>query len=165
MALSSDAREQFGMTVGRIARLWRGEVDRRLAPMGLTQARWYLLLTLRRLAEDVTQKELAEAANIQGPTLVRTLDSLEKEGLIRRCPLPGDRRAKVVRLTDQANPVLDRIQAVGASVREEILDGIDPADLDACQRVFDRIGDRLTEIRARSHRSPFTPSASATDSN
>jgi len=162
MPNSTDSHDQFGQKLGLIARLWRAEVDRRLAPLGLTQARWYILLKLQRLTETVTQKDLAEAANIQGPTLVRTLDCLEKEGLIRRCPLPGDRRAKAVRLTDKAAPLLDHIQAVATSVRAEMLADIPAEDLDACIRVFDRIAERLSTIQtartaAPAAKTPETP--------
>src|SRR3546814_19594268 len=74
------SQELFGLRLGLVARLWRAEIDRRLAAFGLTESRWLTLLHLSRLSEPVTQRELAESVGVQGPTLVRTLDWLEAEG-------------------------------------------------------------------------------------
>ncbi len=137
------SRELFGVWLGQIARLWRGEIDRRLSPLGLTEARWLTLLHLSRMDGLVTQKELAAAVSVQGPTLVRTLDWLEAECLIERRPIAGDRRAKSVHLTDKAAPNLARIQTVAEGLRAKIFTGIDEADIQTCLRVFEGIAGKL----------------------
>lgn len=139
----SRPEELFGFRLGQIARLWRAEIDRRLSPFGLTQARWLTLLHLARLTPPVTQRELAEVVSVQGPTLVRTLDWLEYEGLIERRPTPADRRAKTLHLTAKAAPILARIQEEVALLRAEILVGVDGDDLHTCLRVFDHIAAKL----------------------
>jgi len=144
MVSDPDLREHFSIKLSLVARLWRADVDARLAPLGLTQARWYILLRLQTLPVGVTQKDLAEAVGIQGPTLVRTLDSLEQEGLIRRCPVTGDRRAKTVRLTDKATPLLEQIRTVADSVRAAILADVPRGDVETCVRVFDVMIERLS---------------------
>ena len=42
----TDALPNVGRQVGLLARLWRTELDNRLRPHGLSQARWLLLLHL-----------------------------------------------------------------------------------------------------------------------
>ena len=74
-------QEQFGLRLGLVARLWRAEIDRRLATFGLTESRWLTLLHLSRLPQAATQRELAEAVGVRGPTLVRALDRLEAEDI------------------------------------------------------------------------------------
>ena len=141
-------REQFALRLGQVGRLWRAEVDRRLSPHGLTESRWRLLLTLSRADRPLWQKELAETLCVQGPTLVRTLDWLESEGLVERRAINGDKRAKTVHLTAQAEPSLERIQAVVEQVRADVFQGVEPEDLQICLTVFDRITDNLNRLDA-----------------
>jgi MarR family transcriptional regulator for hemolysin len=60
---------------------------------------WLVLTTLKGEAWP-TQHELARALGIEGPTLTRHLDGLERAGLVRRTRDPGDRRAISVELTE-----------------------------------------------------------------
>ncbi|MBZ9558585.1 MULTISPECIES: MarR family transcriptional regulator [unclassified Modicisalibacter] len=140
---SVSPRDRFGAQLGQVARLWRAEIDRRLAPYGLTESRWRILWQLSQASEPLTQKALAAAVNVQGPTLVRSLDSLESEGLIERRAVVGDRRVKVVHLTARATPILERIQTVVTSVRAEILGSVDESELALCLDVLARIAGRL----------------------
>ena len=145
---SADVQEQLGRTIGQVARRWRAELDRRLQPYGLTESRWQILLTLKRASEPLRQKELADALSIQGPTLVRSLDSLEREGLVERRATADDRRAKTVHLTAKSEPALEQIQSAARSIRAELFVGIDPQDILHCLNVFDRLAQRLDEVAA-----------------
>ncbi len=143
MAKPPKIQEQFGLWLGMVARLWRAEIDRRLAAFGLTESRWLTLLHLSRLSTPVTQRELAESVGVQGPTLVRTLDWLEAEGLIERRTASADRRTKSVHLGAAAAPVLEQIEAVTAAVRAEIFSGVAAEDVATCVRVFEQLAARL----------------------
>ncbi|HEX7061704.1 MAG TPA: MarR family transcriptional regulator [Woeseiaceae bacterium] len=136
-------REAFASELGRLSRRWRTVLDERLRHTGLTQARWSTLLLLSRADADITQRELALQAGIEGPTLVRLLDALERQGLIERVPAEGDRRAKHVRLAPGAHAVLAEISEIATALRREILADVAPEDLATCLRVFRRIGARL----------------------
>lgn len=135
----AQTRWQLGVAISQIARRWRGRLDQRIAPFGLTEARWLVLLNLARRGDGVTQKHLAARLAIEAPTLVRTLDWLERQGFVERCVVPDDRRAKAIHLTAQARPVILRIEAEAAAVRAEILAGIPEADLAACLAVLQRV--------------------------
>lgn len=135
--------ERFGVLLGQIARSWRVEIDRRLLPFGLTEARWLILMHLSRNGVPMTQIELANRVGVKGPTLVRTLDWLEKEGLIERRSINGDRRAKSIHLCDKAGPVIKQIEGVAESVRAEIFAGVAEAELVTCLRIFDHIAQKL----------------------
>ena len=136
-------REAFALELARMSRWWRTRLDERLRVIGLTQARWNTLLQLSRGGASLTQRELAERVGIEGPTLVRLLDGLETRGLIERRPVPGDRRANHVHLTEAAQPLLREINRIAAEVRCEVLADVHPDDLEACLRVLRSIGDRL----------------------
>ena len=73
--------------------------DLELAPLGLTHPRWTALWKLSRLGGHLSQKTLAEALEIELPSLMRTLGQLEEQGLIERHCCSQDKRARIVTLT------------------------------------------------------------------
>jgi MarR family transcriptional regulator for hemolysin len=93
--------------------------------------------------EGLTQKELAERLGIEGPTLVRQLDDLERRGLIERRPASMDRRAKRVRVTQAARPVLTEITELASALRRELLGGLSDDSIVACVGVLRSINERL----------------------
>lgn len=138
-----DDQESFAQELARISRSWRATLDGRLRESGFTQARWYALLQLSRGGEGMTQRELARRVGVEGPTIGRLLDGLEKQGLIERRPADGDRRANNIHLTPAAQPLLKEIARTAAALRGELLDSIPAEDLLTCIAVLRRIGDRL----------------------
>jgi len=137
MPLTEEHR--FGMQLANLSRGWRAELDRRLADLGLSQARWLVLLHLARFEEPPTQRELAQSVGVEGPTLARLLDSLENQGLVRRQAVVEDRRAKKILLCDTAKPLIEKIETIATALRHELFEGIDEDDLRVCMRVHSTI--------------------------
>lgn len=108
-----------------LARRWRAHYDERLKGKGLTLARATVLYWLNELPDLATQRELADVVGIEGPTLVRQLHALEAKGLIERVPIPGDRRAKGIRLTPLAMPLVDIIHELNATLSQECFGKLD----------------------------------------
>src|ERR1700704_2442 len=129
----------FGFRVARIARRLRQAVDAELRVLGLTEATWRPLAYVGRLGDGVRQKELATALGIEGPSLVRLLDNLERRGLIERREDETDRRARGLYLTRAGRELAVRVAKVGTEVQTRALAKVSPADLEICQRVLDQI--------------------------
>jgi MarR family transcriptional regulator for hemolysin len=132
-------QHRFAMQVAQLSRAWRAELDRRLVGLGLSQARWLVLLHLARFAELPTQRELAQSVGVEGPTLARLLDSLEAQGLVSRQAVPEDRRAKKIALSPVARPLIEKIEAISSQLREEAFAGIDEEELRRCQKVYAQV--------------------------
>lgn len=130
---------RFAMQLAQLSRSWRAELDRRLVGLGLSQARWLVLLHLSRFEEQPTQRELAQSVGVEGPTLARLLDSLEAQGLVSRQAVPEDRRAKKISLSPPAQPLIEKIEAISTQLRKELFAGIDEEELRRCQQVHARI--------------------------
>ncbi|MGZ7459742.1 MarR family transcriptional regulator [Pseudomonas sp. Ma2-10] len=128
-------QHRFGMQLAQMSRGWRAELDRRLAGLGLSQARWLVLLHLARFEDAPTQRELAQSVGVEGPTLARLLDSLENQGLVQRQSVLEDRRAKKIVLCAPALPLIEQIETIATQLRHELFDGVDEADLKVCMRV------------------------------
>src|ERR1043165_3198496 len=129
----------FGCRVARIARRLRQAVDAELRVYGLTEATWRPLAYVGRLGDGVRQKELATALSIEGPTLVRLLDNLERQGLIERREDETDRRARGIYLTRAGRDLAVRVAKVGTEIQARVLAKVPPADLEICLAVLDGI--------------------------
>src|SRR3546814_12003000 len=105
-------QHRFGMQLAQLSRSWRAELDRRLAGLGLSQARWLVLLHLARFSELPTQRELAPSVGVEGPTLARLLDSLEAPGLVSRQAGAEGRRGKKRPLRQVAPPLITQHEAI-----------------------------------------------------
>ena len=139
-------QHRFGMQIAHLSRAWRAELDRRLAGLGLSQARWLVLLHLARTTQKPTQGELANSVGVENPTLARLLDGLEAQQLIERQIDPGDRRIKKIALTTPAFALIDKIEAIATSLRREILADISEADIQHCQAIHLRMLAHLEQI-------------------
>lgn len=119
MAKRQHNPDSFGFLVNDIARLYRAEIDRRIAQAGLdiTPAEARTLVHAARM-EPVRQTALAERMGVEAMTLSGYLDRLERSNLIIRNPDPDDRRAKLVILTEHAEAVLHQIDAISLAARQ-----------------------------------------------
>lgn len=128
----------FAQGLTFVARQWRNLMNEELRALGQSQARWGALYWISIFGDTVNQTELADRIGVEQPTLGRVLKDLEREGLIERV-VAADRRAKVIRLTSAAKPLMREINRIQESVRARLLDGIDPQDLTVCVSVFAQI--------------------------
>jgi MarR family transcriptional regulator for hemolysin len=126
-------------TMTKVNRKLRTLFDARVREQGLTLARARLLLLLAK-EEATTQRDLAEQLEIEQPSLVALLDGLERQGLIERVPSPGDRRAKSVVLTEAARAETAAVTSYVDDLRDQLLTGIDVADLKVAQKVLTQVG-------------------------
>ncbi len=95
------------------------------------------------------QCDLAKAIGVEAPSLVRTLDQLTEQGLIERRPCNDDRRTKRIFLTNKANPLLERIDAIVTEAREEMLSGITQEEVDLFEDLLTRIEKNGLRIQTR----------------
>lgn len=134
----ADRRTVFGALIGQVARRWRALVDARLKEYGLTEATWRPLLHLSKFPALRSQTDLAESLSIEGPSLVRLLDTLERDGYIIRCP-DSDRRTKTIRLTPRGETLQRKIAAVVADTRDQVLAGVADRRLAAAIDVLEEV--------------------------
>jgi Transcriptional regulators len=137
----------FGIHLFRAAHLWRREANRVLADSGFSSSVISPLMLLSELGDGMRQRELAEEMGVEGPSLVRLLDSLEAAKLVERREDPDDRRAKTLHLTDGGRELLLRVNAALNDVRRRILQGATSAEIDGCLRVLSIIETNAKNLR------------------
>ena len=94
--------------------------------------------------QGLTQTALAKMMNVEGPTLMQSIDRLEKNGYIRRARFLDDRRSYALLLTPRGQEVLQQAVAF-MPVRDDAL----LVDLNPDERR--NLADYLQRIIKRSH--------------
>ncbi|MHB1511820.1 MAG: MarR family winged helix-turn-helix transcriptional regulator [Acidiferrobacter sp.] len=137
--------ESFAGTLHETARLWRTELDRRLRPLGLSQAKWRMLLHIS-CSEDCTQAELAARLGVEAPTVVGLLDRLTADGLVERRESPHDRRSKTVHLCEGGRALMRPITEVAESLSHELLANLTEEEVAVSTAVLKKIRNRLLSL-------------------
>jgi MarR family transcriptional regulator for hemolysin len=141
-----DARQQFGRELYLTTARWRGHLDQRLRRLGLTRARWSVLVELSKSGDTLSQRQLASRIGVEAPALVRMLDSLEAGGYVERLPDANDRRTKRLRLTEMAKGITREISVASTEVRQRLLRNVGDKDLDIAMKVLSLINVELDTL-------------------
>ncbi|MCK9241100.1 MarR family transcriptional regulator [Desulfocurvus sp.] len=119
----------------------RQAMDDMFRPYGMSSSRWMALAILKDALEPMSQKELALRMDIEGATLVRIIDALERDGWVRRRVSPLDRRIKLVSMEPKAQEFVKIFMFSMRRLDKALYNGIPDS------RVLDSIG-LLEELRA-----------------
>ena len=119
----------------RVSRAQRRRWRDALAPWDLSphQARALAVVCGR---DGVRLSDLAEALRIAPRSATEVADGLQERGLVERTPDPGDRRAVILRPTDEGRRIRAEIGAARAADSSELLARLSPDDRDALARIL-----------------------------
>lgn len=126
-----------------VARRWRSLLDEHLRTIGQSAARMEALAAIMNSPSLSAQVEIARRLRIEGPTMTRMLDTLEKDGLVERLPDPNDRRTKQLRLTPEGEQALEQIFEIADMLRDRLLDGIPAEQIEAQNQFLNQLSRRL----------------------
>ncbi|PWY54406.1 MarR family transcriptional regulator [Legionella qingyii] len=131
--------KNFPMVLYETAAAWRNLLDKRLKPLGLSQAKWRALVFLSIETSPLTQIQLAKKLGLEAPTVVGLIDRLAKEGWVIRQDATHDRRVKVICLTEKATLTLGQIRNTADELSKELLASLTEAELKACIATLEKI--------------------------
>jgi DNA-binding MarR family transcriptional regulator len=119
--------------VQRAARTLGRRFDDALRPFGLTNGQFSLLMSLNR-PEPPPMSPVAALLAMDRTTLTAALKPLERRGLVEIRPVAGDKRSRVLKLTDEGKKLLASAVPVWKSMHEEIERETPGADLEGLRR-------------------------------
>ncbi|MCR4377602.1 MAG: MarR family transcriptional regulator [Rhodospirillales bacterium] len=100
---SAIVREKRNNSIGYLItlaqRLMHKGLGMKFQAHGVSVAQWSVLVTLWEV-DGLTQKELSERVTVETATLSRTIDRMERDGLVKRVRSASDRRQVHVFLSD-----------------------------------------------------------------
>jgi DNA-binding MarR family transcriptional regulator len=128
----------IGYLLRDTARRILGDLTTRLEPHGITLPQYFVLRELWQ-EEGLMQRELANRVGVLEPTMVTTLDALERLNLIVRVRSTTDRRKTHVQLTPEGRTMRDTLQGYASDVLEHALQGISNEDIAVLRGILQRV--------------------------
>jgi len=116
----------------------RAEVDRRMEPLGLTQAQWMPVLHLAA-GRAQTAAELARNCMQSPGAMTRMIDRLVDKGIIERERSTTDRRVVRLRLTPEGQRCAAQLPDIVKGVNHDVLSPLDAEERQQFQRYLLRV--------------------------
>ena len=143
--MASDRFRQLGFLFKDVSRRYTRRFEERAQRLALTLPQCRALIHLQS-NEGVSQKRLAELADVDPMTLVRILDRMEADGWVQRRFDPADRRAHTLWLTAEAALVLEQIWQLIIETRAEMLQGLSSEERTVLVTLLERVHANLTAL-------------------
>jgi DNA-binding MarR family transcriptional regulator len=116
-----------------------------LTKQGISFKHYYYLRAL--FEEDgISQAELSDRVGMEPATLTRVLDTMERDGLVRRERDAGDRRKINVYLTPRSKRLRDPLVATIDRINNAALDGISEREYNAFRGTLRRLVENLDRL-------------------
>jgi len=112
--------------------------NRALGKSGGSVPVWLILSSLKG-ERWRTQQDLARAVGIEGPTLTRHVDALERDGLVTRHRDTGDRRAVRVELTAAGEALHAELLRAVIAFNRRLRRGLAEDDVARLRELLDRL--------------------------
>ncbi|MBU1001153.1 MAG: MarR family transcriptional regulator [Proteobacteria bacterium] len=144
----------FIVSLDITARDVRNLADELARPFGLSNSRWLVLRILEEHGCALSQKELAAEIGIEGPTMVRILDGMERDGWVRRRISDKDRRVKLIDVENQSWEVMEQLGEKLEAVKVKMLKGITDEEIMEGTALLSRVRERILQISGRKDPSP-----------
>ncbi len=119
--------ESLGYLLNRAARSMASQLAEAIRPAGVGIGQWAVLMFL--WADDgLTQAELSRVVAIEPPTMVRTIDRMVRDGLVRRQADGRDGRLSRIFLSDLGRSLRDELVPRAVAVNAANVDALSASE-------------------------------------
>ena len=125
----------------QLARDVTTQLDRRLAPLGITTQQAALLHNAA--SGGASPSQLMEAVGTDTAGMSKLLDRLEAKGLIERRPNPSDRRSVMIEPTERGQALVPELTPVFSQVARQLFDGFSDSEVENLTSSLRRMGENL----------------------
>jgi MarR family transcriptional regulator for hemolysin len=131
-------RQPLGLHLAQVAKVVGRAFDDALAEAGGSLPVWLVLISLKS-RQAASQRQVAEAAGIQGATLTHHLNAMESAGLVTRRRDPANRRVHVVELTPAGDALFLRLRDAAMAFDQRLRTGLSERDLTEADALLARL--------------------------
>jgi len=132
------ARLPIGLRLAQVAKVVSRAFDDALTEAGGSLPIWLVLISLKS-HQSGSQRELADAAGIQGATLTHHLNAMESAGLLTRRRDPANRRVHVVELTAEGDALFRCLRDTAMAFDKRLRSGLSEHDLGQAEELLTRL--------------------------
>ena len=162
MPLSDQTLASLTTALTYASRAYRAAADKVAADFGLSQATGLPVLVISRSGDDgMRPGVLAEMLSLEPSSLVRVVDHLIGSGLLARHDDTQDRRAKILRLTEEGKKTAALMDQALKPFRRQLFGGFEEGDVEACLRVLSGLPGAIANITATLTTDPATEQTQA----
>lgn len=142
-AIVREARDNsIGYLITQAQRLMHKSLGVKFQRQGVSVAQWTVLVVLWEV-DGLTQKELSDRVTVETATLSRTIDRMERDGLVKRVRSATDRRQVHVFLTPFGAGLWRELVPQAEDMLNIALGGISEAEEDTLRRLLKRVIDNV----------------------
>jgi DNA-binding MarR family transcriptional regulator len=102
-------------------------VSQALRPLGLETRHFAVLIALSGNG-PMSQSALVEATGSDRATMVRVIDDLERQNVVTRTAQPGDRRVRIVGMTEHGTSVFDQAHVDAVALIGDLVRHLGPGE-------------------------------------
>lgn len=128
--------------------LLAAELNGRFRRFGLTGSTFNVLMILDGAPEPLSPHQLGERLLVTRGTVTGLLDTLQRQGLIRRIPHPDDRRMLLIELTETGRTLLGTVWRMHFPAQTEMVSVLSDTEKETLVRLLGKLQAHL-EARAR----------------
>lgn len=132
--------------IARVAGLYTACLDHELKPRGMDQPHWRVLMILSE-HNPASMGLIAKLAVMKLPTVVRLVQRMTEEGLVRNAPRASDQRVMEVRITPQGLRALVVVKRVAAEVYAHAIKGLALSEVEQMNDLLGRVEGNLETTR------------------
>jgi DNA-binding MarR family transcriptional regulator len=144
--------------LNRVAALYSECLDRELKPRGTDQPRWRVLMILNE-HNPAAMGVIAELAVMKLPTLLKVVQRMTEEGLVRNGPRLSDQRVTEVSITPKGRKSLTVIRRVAANVYARVTSQLSSKDVEMLNSLLGTL--EASFLAMRGERRPIAPTLAA----
>ncbi len=121
------------------SRVIKESAEREFAVHKVHAGQQFILQLLWTAHEPLSIGEITTRLGIENPTVTRSVQRMERQGLIKREPEPADARRVLVRLTSRGAALEETIQKVTSEFEARMLQGVTETEREQLIRVLYKV--------------------------
>lgn len=131
-------RDYIGYRILQVHRSHRNRAEAAFNELGLHTGQEWVLFQLWK-EEGLTQSQLVENLGVEPPTITKTIDRLEKAGLVQRRPDIEDARVSRVYLTPKGRALQSPVEKIWRDLEARTVEGLSETEIALMLRLLDQI--------------------------